>query len=281
MPEESRSPARATVHEPQPAEILGATALNPQDKLLKLKLASGALLGHRPGQFLQVSVHGAGEEPMTICSAPVPDGSFELVVSGDNLLAQALRRQGPGNHIGVRGPFGNGFDLEVFRDGDALIVADESGLVSLRGLIQALRGEAEACRSLTVLCAAPTPGSLLFADDLAAWREAADVDLRVSIHRPDPGWDGHVGVITTLLRDLEVDGDAVVAAVAGPPLMYRFVMLGLDAKGVPAERIFLSLGHHLLCGSGTCGHCRIHDTYVCKDGPVFSYSDLRGKPGSF
>ena len=131
---------------------------------------------------------------------------------------------------------------------------------------------------VVILYGARRPGELLFLDELDAWARRADVELHVTVDRPEESWAGHIGVITSLFRLVTVNPRNTVAVTIGPPVMYRFVLMELMGKGIPESQIYLSLERRMKCGVGKCGHCQINNLYCCKEGPVFTYSQIKNVP---
>jgi NAD(P)H-flavin reductase len=129
---------------------------------------------------------------------------------------------------------------------------------------------------ITILYGAKHPSELLFMDEVAEWGVRGDVDVRVTVDRPDENWTGHIGVITTLFPAVQVYARNTVAIVCGPPAMYRFVLMELLGKGIPEGNIWLSLERRMKCGVGKCGHCQINNVYACQSGPAFAYADIKG-----
>ena len=281
MKDRPSSPAKTRLERPVAAEIVGMAPLNRDAKLITLALSDEVRLDHRPGQFVQLSAGGVGELPLMICSPPGSGDTFEVVAYGGDVIADALRRNRVGDLVGIRGPFGNGYDLESLAGRDLLMVASEDGVISLRPLLLTALADRDKFGKLILIQGARRPQDHLFRFDEPRLRDAGSCELLESVVEPDRHWTGEVGVVTTLLPRLDIDSHNTTAVVAGPAVMYKFVLLGLRALGIPDDEILLALGHHMQCGRGVCGHCRMYDTYVCKDGPIFSYTQLRGKPGVF
>ncbi|MBI3361473.1 MAG: FAD/NAD(P)-binding protein [Chloroflexi bacterium] len=237
----------------------------------------GLTLDHNPGQFIELSVLGVGEAPISISSSPSrSNGTFELCVRRAGDVTGALHRMGAGQVVGVRGPFGRGFPIERFRGKDILFAPGGLGLAPLRSLINQVLDERGKYGRVTILYGAKHPSELLFKDELAAWKERGDVELHVSVDRPDENWTGNVGVITTLFARAQVYARNTVAVTCGPPVMYRFVLMELVGKGIPDGNIYLSFERRMKCGVGKCGHCQINHIYTCQSGPVFSYAEIKG-----
>jgi len=267
----------ASLYLPQPARVLDAQPMTALEKVLTLKLPDGLTLGHQPGQFVELSVLGVGEAPISISSSPSrSNGTFELCVRRTGDVSGALHRLQAGQVVGVRGPFGHGFPLERFYGKDILFAPGGLGLAPVRSLINQVLDERGRFGKVTILYGAKSPAELLFKDELAEWSARADVEVHVTVDRPADGWAGNVGVITTLFPKVRVYARNTVAVVCGPPVMYRFVLMELLGKGIPEGNIYLSLERRMKCGVGKCGHCQINHIYTCRSGPVFSYAEIKG-----
>jgi sulfite reductase subunit B len=265
----------ASIYLPTLAEIVRTEQLTKMEKLFEIKLQNGQELGHQPGQFVEVSLFGIGEAPISISSSPTQKGSFELAVRAVGNVTKAMHSLNRGAIVGIRGPFGQGFPLEEMKGKDLLIVAGGIGLVPLRSLIHYVLDHRSQFGRLLVLFGARTPAEQLFLDELAAWRHRQDMEYWETVDRSDGQWKGNVGVITTLFPKITVDPQKTVAVIVGPPVMYRFVLLETQVKGIPDDRVILSLERRMKCGVGKCGHCQMNHVYVCQEGPVFNYSKIK------
>ena len=257
--------------------ILDIKPLTDLEKVFTFELPNGRPLGHRPGQFIEVSVLGVGEAPISISSSPSRSNkSFELCVRRVGDVTSALHSLKPGDKVGIRGPFGRGFPFEKFRGKDLLFAPGGLGLAPLRSLINQVIDERAMFGRVVILYGARNPGELLFKDELKHWDEMEDVELYLTVDRGDDSWTGNTGVITTLFRHISVYPRNTVAANCGPPIMYRFVLMELFGKGISEGNIWLSLERRMKCGVGKCGHCQINNVYACQSGPVFSYKEIKG-----
>lgn len=270
-------PITESVYLPTPAKIVKITPMTPLEKLLTIELPAGTTLGHRPGQFVQVSLLGIGEIPISISSSPSrSNGTFEMCVRKVGDVTGAIHALGEGEHLGVRGPFGAGFPLERFKGKDILFAAGGLGLAPARSVINQVLDERGAYGRVIVLYGAKTPADLLFKEELQALSERDDVEFHVTVDRGDADWRGNVGVITRLFPKIAVDPRNTVAVTIGPPVMYRFVLMELLSKGIPEGEIWLSLERRMKCGIGKCGHCQINQLYCCVHGPSFTYAQIKG-----
>lgn len=263
-----------TPYLPRWAEISRIENLTENEKLFEMHLLNGEILGHNPGQFVELSVMGIGEAPISVSSAPQETGLFELAIRKVGNLTNAVHNLKTGDKVGIRGPFGTHFPTEETKGKDLLFVAGGIGLVPLRSYIQYVLKHRNDYGEVTVLFGARDPSERLFVDELEQWQHRDDVTYVDTVDRPHPDWKGHVGVITTLFPEINVDPSRTFCIIVGPPVMYRFVILEAKAKGIPDQQIFFSLERRMKCGVGKCGHCQMGHIYVCQDGPVFRYADI-------
>jgi sulfhydrogenase subunit gamma (sulfur reductase) len=265
-------------YQPTLADIVKIEQLTDTEKLFTLNLTGGCELGHRAGQFVEVSIFGIGEAPFSVTSPPRRDGVFELCVREAGDVTAALHRLQPGATVGIRGPFGNGFPMQKMKGRDLLFAPGGLGLAPLRSLIKQVLDERDSFGQVTILYGAKNPSELLFKEELAEWEARDDVELHVTVDRSNEAWTGNVGVITTLFPKITVNPRSTIAVTVGPPVMYRFVIMELLSKGIQDGRIFVSLERRMKCGLGKCGHCQVNGAYVCQEGPVFSYARLKELP---
>ncbi len=260
---------------PEMATITAVKQMTAMETLYTVELPGGAELDHTPGQFVELSIFGVGEAPFSISSSPTRRGVFELGVRRVGMLTDVLAGCEVGRKVGIRGPFGNGFDLEKFRGKDVLIVAGGIGLVPMRSMINYVIDNRGEFGRLIICYGSRSDLELLFTDELAAWEKDPRIEYHVTVDRGSPDWQGNVGVITTLIPGLELDLAKTACCVCGPPIMYRFALLALKSKGLPESAIWMSLERRMKCGVGKCGHCQINNSYVCQDGPVYHYPVIK------
>lgn len=271
---EMASPTEARdLYSPVMAEIVKVEQMTDLESLYTVKLPEGEL-DHKPGQFVELSIFGIGEAPFSISSSPTHRGEFELGIRRVGMLTEVLSRMQPGQKVGIRGPFGNGIDVEKFKGQDVLIVAGGIGLVPMRSMINYVIDNPQDFGTLHIVYGSRTDGDLLFRDETAQWEADPKIDFHVTVDRGSENWKGKTGVITTLIPGLDLDLENTVCCVCGPPIMYRFALLALKSRGLPERNIYMSLERRMKCGVGKCGHCQINSTYVCQDGPVYHYPDI-------
>lgn len=235
-------------------------------------------LPFRAGQFVQVYVPGVGEAPFTPSSSPSRPERLEVTVLRAGRVTAALHALGRGAGIGVRGPFGRGYPLAKLEGREVVVVGGGVGLAPLRSLLYTLFERPGFARRVSIKYGARHPEELCFRRQHADWAARPGVDFTPTIDRPAPAWDGHVGLVTTLLDGLDVDRKAAYAVSCGPEVMLRFVAHKLVDVGFPPEHVYLSMNRNMTCGMGICGRCNVGDRYLCKDGPDLSFAEVRSVP---
>ena len=281
---------------PVPAALRAVRDLTPTERLFTLERKDGRPLDHEPGQFVQVSIFGFEEAPISVCSSQRHgEPAFELCVRRAGRLTTAMHALSVGEEIGIRGPFGRGFPLGELAGKDLVLIAGGIGLAPMRSLIQHCLSHAEDFGAVTLLYGAKRPAEMLFREELEQWQSGGRLDVRLIVDVGDAEWSGPVGLITELIGPLQVKPERTASVIVGSPVMYRPVISRLRDKGLTPERIFVSLERHMRCGVGKCGHCIIgasHERdspddktagmlYCCIDGPVFSLAELMGVEGAF
>jgi anaerobic sulfite reductase subunit B len=224
------------------------------------------------GQFNMLWAFGVGEVPISL-SALSPKVTHTIRAVG--ATTTALCALEPGDMLGVRGPFGTGWDLDAAVDGDLVVIGGGIGLAPVRSAVRAAIAERDRFGHISVLVGARSPDLLLFEDDLEAWRQRGDVEVLVTVDAAPTGYRGDVGVVTGLIDRAGFDPSRAAAIVCGPEIMMRFSAAALLARGVPAERIQVSLERNMACAIAHCGHCQLGPVFVCREGPVFDWSTAR------
>ena len=237
----------------------------------------------RCGQFAEISLWGMGESPIGIASSPMETGFLQFTVKRMGVVTSALHNCQEGDAIGVRGPYGNGFPMDVLKGSNVVIVAGGFAFTTLRSLTNYVlhpdnRGD---FGKLTVVYGAREPGELIYKYDLEAWGQRDDIELHVTVDGGDETWTGLVGYVPTILDQVAPSSDNSVAVVCGPPVMIRFSIPVLNKLGFHPSKIINSLEMRMKCGLGKCGRCNIGDKYVCRDGPVFTFEELQHLPAEY
>lgn len=226
-----------------------------------------------PGQFNMLYLPGMGEAAISISSDPEKYGSFLHTVRVAGNVTQALSRKSAGDQILVRGPFGSAWPVEKCRGGDVVIACGGVGLAPLRPAIYQIINHRAQYGRVFLLYGARTPNDLLYADEYDAWR-AAGIEVVITVDLGASEWTGHIGVVPVLFYRLRLNAPQTHVLTCGPEIMIRFVVFEALARKVKREQIHLSMERNMNCAMGFCGHCQLGPTFVCKDGPVFTYAQM-------
>ena len=269
-------------YQPHLARIVRVHRMVPDNWVFTLRFvddAAGARFRHRPGQFVMLSIPGAGEAPISISSTPTRPGTLELCVRRVGRVTDALYRMRSNDLVGVRGPYGNGFPVERLEGDDLLLVAGGLGMAPLRSLLWYALDNRERFGRITLMYGAKNPAAMLFREELVSLVDRDDIRCLLTVDS-DPGgaWDHHVGLLPTLFDHADIDPHTSHAAVCGPPIVYKFVLQRLLPLGFSKDRILMSLERRMKCGVGKCGHCSVGYKYTCVHGPIFTYWDAINLP---
>jgi NAD(P)H-flavin reductase len=260
---------------PRPARVLEVGKETYDTFTLAVEAGDGGVPQFNPGQFSMLYAPGVGELPISISGDPEEPGRLVYTIRSVGKATHALVTRQAGEAVGVRGPFGAGWPMAEARGKDVLIVAGGIGLAPLRPAIyHVLRHRGDYGR-LMVLYGARSPRDLLFKKELNAWSYVPDTQILNTVDYGGVSWRGYVGVVTTLFKYVRLHPSQTVAMICGPEIMMRYVVRELETRGVPDERIYLSMERNMKCAVGFCGHCQMGPYFVCKDGPVFSYPQMR------
>ncbi len=243
---------------------------------LELEPSNGSgLPGFEPGQFNMLYAFGIGEVPISICGDPAGSGPLLHTVRAVGSVTEAICRCEPGAQLGVRGPYGSSWPVEEAAGGDLVIVAGGLGMAPLRPAVLAAIAARDSFRDVFLLYGGREPEQLLYREELGSWATEPALRFGLTVDSAGPDWNGDVGVVTTLFDRAGFDPAQTTALLCGPEVMMRFAARGLRDRGVPAERIHLSMERNMKCAVTQCGRCVFGPTYVCRDGPVMRLSDVQ------
>ncbi|MDJ0489770.1 FAD/NAD(P)-binding protein [Rhodococcus qingshengii] len=255
---------------PTPCKVVARRDENSDTSTLTLAAPSQWFPGFRPGQFMMVYARGVGEIPLSISGDPThADHTVVHTVRAVGAVSRALHEASIGDIVGVRGPFGTGWDLDSAKD-DLIVVAGGVGLAAVRSAVL----EAQACgrfRRVVLSVGARRPTDLLYRPDLDTWSRGDLVNLELSVDVAEPDWQGHVGFVTQSLKRLVLEPGRTTVLLCGPEPMMRMSARTMIGQGVERENIRVSLERNMQCGTGVCGHCQLGELLLCRDGPVVDY----------
>lgn len=239
--------------------------------LLRIKLGKGSLK-FIPGQFIMLSLFGYGEVPVGLTTTPDIKEYFEVAIRSVGTVTRALNRLKAEDKLGVRGPYGNGYDVKKLHDKDITVIAGGLGIAPLRSLIEYAGNHTKAFKSFQILYGAKNPDEVLYDHELFACDRFARTMLTVE-DKKGGHWSGEIGLITHHIEKLRITPEMKII-MCGPPVMYKFIIPELKKIGIKDEQIQVLLERRMKCGIGKCQHCTFGDKYVCLDGPVFEYSEI-------
>lgn len=232
----------------------------------------------KTGQFVEVTIDGVGEAPYTPSSSACEKDKMEITIMKAGYVTEKMHELKAGEILGIRGPYGRGYPLEKFHGKDVIILGGGVGIAPLRCLLLTMLNEEEKYKKIHICFGAKAPADFIYKDWHKVLGAHKRVELLRAVDKADADWKETEGVVTVLLDKLEVDFKEAVAVVCGPPIMMKFGTFRLLELGVPEENIYLSMEKNMSCGLGKCGHCAMGDYFVCKDGPVFTYNEIKNHP---
>ncbi len=233
-----------------------------------------------PGQFVELSIFGVGGCAIGIASSPTEKGFLEFCVRAVGTVTNAIHDLEVGDKLGVRGPLGNSWPTEEVEGKDLLFIGGGIGLPPLRSLIHYVLDNRDRYEAVEIVYGARSPQDLVYKQELKEWEERPDVDLYVTVDAGDESWQGPVGFVPPFLREIDLSPENKVAFTCGPPIMIKLVVEALEDLDYADANIVTTLEMKMKCGVGKCGRCNIGDKYICRDGPVFTFEQLREIPGA-
>lgn len=224
----------------------------------------------KPGQFFEISLPKYGEAPISISG--IGEGTLDFTIRRVGKVTNEIFENYAGDSLFMRGPYGNGFDIENYRGKEIVVIAGGTGLSPVKGVIDYFARHMQECAGVVLIAGFKSPKDVLFKEDFAFWKDKLEVILTVD-NAPE-GYEGHVGMVTKYIPQIKLKNpkNAVFICV-GPPVMMKFSVMEILKLGIEEEQIWISNERKMCCGLGKCGHCRMGSTYICLDGPVFNYKE--------
>lgn len=224
----------------------------------------------KPGQFFEVSIPKFGEAPISVSG--IGEDTVDLTIRRVGKVTNEIFENYAGDSFFMRGPYGNGFDVENYKGKQIVVIAGGTGLSPVKGVVDYFANHTDEAVSTTLIAGFKSPSDVLFKKDFEFWNEKIDVIMTVD--SADEGYEGNVGMVTKYIPELEIkDPENTVFITVGPPIMIKFVVAEILKLGIEEKNIWVSNERKMCCGIGKCGHCKIGSTYICLDGPVFNYVD--------
>jgi len=236
-----------------------------------------------PGQFVEFSLLGSGECTFCIASSSTRKGTFDCSIKRAGIVTADIHRDLEiGDDVGIRGPYGNWFPLEDLKGRNLLFVGGGIGLAPLRSLIQYPIDQRSDNADFTILYGARTSADICYKEEIEAWKNNKSLKVVLTIDKPEDTWKENIGVVPKILEEVVkpvIENTKVITC--GPPIMIKYTLMSLDKLGFNPKDVITTLEMKMQCGLGKCGRCNIGSTYVCKDGPVFTYEELSKLPNEF
>jgi NAD(P)H-flavin reductase len=228
-----------------------------------------------PGQFNMVYVYGIGEAAVSISSDPARPNTLDHTIHRVGLVTTALAQKKRGDVIGLRGPYGSSWPIDVAKGKDVCIASGGIGLAPLRPVLYSLLKKREDYGRIIVLYGGRSPLDLLYRVELEKWANDFQVEVLVTVDRGDSSWKGHIGVVTSLFSYIKLDARETIAYVCGPEIMMKYTVDELERRGLTEQQVYLSMERNMKCAIGFCGHCQMGPTFICKEGPVYPLPRVR------
>jgi NAD(P)H-flavin reductase len=262
-----------------PAQIYDVVQESPLIRTLRLEPEKK--IPFKTGQFIELTLPGVGEGPFTPSSSHFIDDKMDVTIMKTGFVTERIHQTKVGDTVGLRGPYGSNYPLEEFEGKDLLILGGGCGLAPLRSLFETLLAEIDRYNSITFCAGAKTPKDCIYKDQVEKWRSYEKVNFIRAVDEVPDGeeWDENVCLVTKLLEQVDVDPEKNPAVVCGPPVMMKFGTFDLLKYGFKENNIYLSMEKKMYCGFGECRHCMVGHYYACKDGPVFTYDQIKDMEG--
>ena len=224
----------------------------------------------KPGQFFEVSLPKFGEAPISVSG--IGEDYVDLTIRKVGKVTNEVFEKYVGDKLFLRGPYGNGFDLEIYKGKEVIIVAGGTGVSPVKAVIDYFAANPKDAIRSTLIAGFRSPSDMLFLKEMESWKKNLDTCI-ITVDGAGEGYEGPIGLVTKYIPDLEIkDKNNVQVIVVGPPMMMKFTVMEFEKLGIKEENIWISQERKMCCGIGKCGHCKMDDTYICLDGPVFNYT---------
>ncbi|MBU5485179.1 anaerobic sulfite reductase subunit AsrB [Clostridium sp. MSJ-11] len=226
----------------------------------------------KPGQFFEVSIPKYGEAPISVCE--IGEDYVDLTIRRVGKVTDIIHTFFPGHHLFMRGPYGNGFDIERYKGKEVIVAAGGTGLAPVKGVVDYFAKHVDEVEDFTLICGFKSPEDILFKDDFKKWNES--IKTIMTVDKAHEEYVGNVGLITNYVGNIAIKNiEEANVIIVGPPIMMKFTVGEFIKSGIKEENIWVSYERKMCCGVGKCGHCKIDDTYICLDGPVFNYTKAK------
>jgi len=236
-----------------------------------------------PGQFAEISLIGKGECPIGIASSPTEEGTIKFTIKKMGTVTSGFHNCEIGDTIGVRGPCGNGWPIDKMKGKNIIVIGGGFAFSTLRSLVLYISDEKNRKEygNIIIIYGNRDSGEMLYRELMEEWEKREDIELTLTIDRPEEGWTRKVGFVAAVVKEVAPSPENAIAVICGPPIMIRTAVAELVQLGWKDDQILNSLEMRMKCGIGKCGRCNIGNKFVCVDGPVFSLAELKEMPDEY
>ena len=248
-------------------------------KTFRTQFLNGDSFAQKCGQCAMLSVFGKGESMISISSSPLEKDFLQFSILKMGRVTSALHEMEEGATIGIRGPYGNGFPIEEWKGKTLIFIGGGIGLAPIWSVLQTAVGTKDKFGDLMLIYGARTSNDLVFREEMEELRKTMKVHLSVDVEEPD--WKEFVGFVPQNVLEIKPSPKNSITVTCGPPIMIKFVIKALKDLGFDDKQIYTTVENKMKCGIGKCGRCNIGPHYVCKDGPVYSWADLKDLPQEY
>lgn len=256
------------IYLPKASKIISITPHTDIDYTFRMEFTGDV----KPGQFFEVSIPKYGEAPISVCE--IGDGYIDLTIRRVGVVTDVIHTFFPGDRLFMRGPYGNGFDVDIYKGKEVIVAAGGTGLAPVKGIVDYFSANRNEVINFNLLVGFKSPDDILFKESIKKWSDS--VDVTVTVDKAEEGYNGNVGLITNYVKNLRIDNvEEAQVVVVGPPIMMKFTLAEFIKRGIKEENIWVSYERKMCCGVGKCGHCKMDDTYICLEGPVFNYTKAK------
>jgi anaerobic sulfite reductase subunit B len=226
----------------------------------------------KPGQFFMISIPKFGEAPISI--SEIGENYLDFTIRRVGTVSNEMHELEKGQYLFIRGPYGNGFDVDFYKGKEVVVAVGGTGLAPVKGVVDYFAANSSESKGFALIMGFKSLEDILFRKNIELWKKTIKTILTVD--KAPEGYEGNSGLITNYIKDIEFkDVEKAQIIVVGPPIMMKFTVLEFLKRGVKEENIWVSYERRMSCGVGKCGHCRIDDTYICLDGPVFNFTKAK------
>ncbi|WP_368488813.1 anaerobic sulfite reductase subunit AsrB [Clostridium sp. BJN0013] len=256
------------IYLPRSSKIISITPHTDIDYTFRMEFTGDV----KPGQFFEVSIPKYGEAPISVCE--IGEGYIDLTIRRVGVVTDVIHTFFKGDTLFMRGPYGNGFDVNIYKGKEVIVAAGGTGLAPVKGIVDYFSANRNEVKNFNLLAGFKSPNDILFKESIKKW--SGNLQVTITVDKAEEGYSGNVGLITNYIKDLKIENVEKAQVVAvGPPIMLKFTLAEFIKRGIKEENIWVSYERKMCCGLGKCGHCKIDDTYICLEGPVFNYTKAK------